>query len=201
MAQRIEVLAELPAECGVEHRGFLRGEGVRNGMRTEVGVQGQTRTPTSLGFHSSPPTPGGNPDARLHAQPATPPTPHLAASADRARRQPRRRCQVDRTRRAPRRDRRAVRPGDGPPRRRPTPGSRRSASTASAPPSACGSPASRSVTSSPRSCSPSCTSAAIRRGSATSSPSRSAPSRARHHFETFFSLSCQNCPDVVQALT
>ncbi len=56
------------------------------------------------------------------------------------------------------------------------------------------------ATSSPRWSSPSSRSAATRRPRRRRPSSRSATSRASYHFETYFSLSCQNCPDVVQAL-
>ena len=78
---------------------------------------------------------------------------------------------------------------------------RRSRSTAPAPTSACASPASRWATSSPRWCSRCCRSAATRpRSTHERASSRSSDLDGDFDFETYFSLSCQNCPDVVQAL-
>ena len=63
------------------------------------------------------------------------------------------------------------------------------------------SPASRWATSSPRSCSRCSRSAATRRPRrAETDRADRAASTGEHHFETYFSLTCQNCPDVVQAL-
>ena len=62
------------------------------------------------------------------------------------------------------------------------------------------SPACRWAMNSRRWCSRCCRSAAIRRRIEQRSSSRSAISTASISFETYFSLSCQNCPDVVQAL-
>jgi alkyl hydroperoxide reductase subunit F len=68
------------------------------------------------------------------------------------------------------------------------------------PTSACVSPASRWATNSLRWYWPCCKSAATLRRPVLKSSSRSAALKGEFNFETYFSLSCQNCPDVVQAL-
>jgi peroxiredoxin len=143
------------------------------------------------------PDPRRNPDARRHPRLEA----HLDQGhpADRARRLPRRRRQVRRAAGAARPRSPAVRPDHRRARRRRRRAPRRSPSTASAPTSPCASPASPG----PR----------VHLAGAGPAPGRrppaqgdrrgdraDPPSTASYHFETYFSLSCQNCPDVVQAL-